>query len=146
MKRWVIILLLLLSAPAGAELKLFPMWESKLCGDGRFACYDFDKAKSIIKIDLDLQLKLKELDACKKDLEDTNGIVLKLQGMMAADQNTIGTLQLRLKEKTAAHDKAVEELKKMEGSSIWNYVPWIIAGTVVLMSGSFVLGWYLSSD
>lgn len=146
MQKVAFILLLLIPVTAKAELKLFPMWESQLCAGGRYACYDFEAAKSIIKIDLDLQFKLKELDLCTKDLKDHQDIILKLQGMMAKDQESISALQTRLTEKDAVLVKTTEELKKMESTSIWNYIPWIIAGAAVLAGGAFVAGWYLSTD
>ena len=60
----LLLVILVWAAPAKADMKLFPKWERMYCGSDRteqFACYTFSDARNIVKIDLDLQLKLKKL-------------------------------------------------------------------------------------
>jgi hypothetical protein len=135
----------LYSALSPAELKLFPMWEQKQCPTDTFACYTFEQSKDIIKIDLDLQLKLKELDFCNQTKVDLDAAIRKMQAASAKDAEIIADLNVRLEEKQSVLSETTVKLVKAESRSIWNYLPWIIGGTLVLIAGAFAGGWYVGS-
>ena len=133
---------------AQAEMKLFPMWERMNCGSDptqQFACYDFETAKSIIKIDLDLQLQLKEFDALKIKYKDLDTAYTKLDQANTLLKGNAERLELRLKEKHQVLEETTVELKKAEARSVWNYLPWIITGVVLLTGAGFGVGFYLGT-
>lgn len=134
-----------LSLPAQAEMKLFPMWEQKKCPSETFACYNFDTTKKILKIDLDLQLKLDKLDACLKDKTD---LQLSFDKLKESNEKLTGIntdLETRLKEKQVVLEENTLALVKSEGSSVWNNLHWIVIIVVVAAGGAFAGGYYLGS-
>jgi len=133
---------------APAEMKIFPMWERMEYGSEpapQFACYDFTTAQTIVKLDLDLQLQLKEFEGLKLKYADVDLAYQKL-----SEANTlVGRAIDRLEERNAEKQKVLEDttvaLKKAEARSVWNYLPWIITGTVVLATAGFGIGFYVGS-
>ena len=135
----------LYSALVPAELKLFPMWERMRCPDKEYACYTFEQTKSILKLDLNLQLKLEELDKCLETKLDLELSIQKLQAASDKDAETIAILNTRLAEKQDVLTETTEKLVKAESRSIWNYLPWVIGGALLATAVAFGGGWYVGS-
>ena len=149
MKRALLALPLFLAAAFAAadegKMKIFPVWELRQCPAEMYACYDFETAKKILKLDIDLQLTLEKCTVCEQDRTDLRVAVDKLKLATAEDKKIIDNLTVRLTEKQATLEKTTLELKKAEEHTVWRYLPWIIAGATILAAGSFVAGWYLST-
>jgi hypothetical protein len=141
----VVLLTFFWAIPAQAELKLFPLWEKKQCPTETFACYDFETTKKILKIDLDLQLKLETLESTSKNLEDMKAAYGKLQEANTVLTDTNVLLDARLKEKHGVLEENTLALVKSEGRSVWNNLHWITTVVVVVAGGAFVGGYYLGS-
>lgn len=139
------ILILLSATAAPAEMKVFPMWERMQCGAEEFACYNFTQAQSIVKLDLDVQLKFKELDVLKLKFDDLNLAYEKLDKANTLLGQAIDRLEQRNQEKQAVLEKTTVELKKAEARSVWNYLPWIITGCVVVAGAAFGVGFYVGT-
>jgi len=131
------------AAVAAADMQLFPLWEEKQCPTETFACYSFEKTKSILKLDLDLQLKLKELTACDRDRTDLSLGSIKLEAALATQTVLTADFKKRLQDQFLILEDTTKELKKANDSSVWNYVPWIIGGVVATAAATFALGWYV---
>lgn len=149
MKRLLLVLpflfVTLVAAADDGKLKLFPLWELKQCPTETYACYNFETSKQILKIDLDLQLKLEKCTVCEQDKVDLTTAVEKLKLASLEDKKSIDGLNLRLTEKQGALEKTTLELKEAEEHTVWKYLPWFIAGAAVLTAGAFVAGWYTST-
>lgn len=130
---------------APAELKLFPLWELKTCGSDRFACYTFEQTKDILKIDLDLQLKLNDFEGLKTKYTNLEEAYQKLDQANTLLKGNAERLELRLQEKHQVLETTTVELKKAEAHSVWNYLPWIITGVVLLTGAGFGIGFYLGT-
>lgn len=141
------LLIFLTAAVAPAELKIFPVWERLQCGSPaqEYACYDFEQAKGILKLDLDLQLKFQEFDALKLKHADLNTAYEKLDKANTLLGQAIERLEQRNQEKQAVLEKTTVELKKAEQRSVWNYLPWIITGCVVFSAAAFGVGFYIGT-
>lgn len=149
MKRRVAFIVLVsffLAFPARADMKLFPMWKRMHCGSEQFACYDFETAKKILKLDLDLQLKLDKLDICLKDKSDLETARERLEAANEVLSKINLSLETRLKEKQEVLEKNTLELAKAENRSIWNNLHWVAIIVVVVASGAFIGGYYLGSN
>lgn len=139
------LLIPLLAAADDGKLKLFPLWELKQCPTETFACYDFETSKKILKLDLELQLKLEKCDVCEQNKADLLLAVDKLKLASVEDKKVIDGLNVRLTEKQTKLEETTLELKKAEEHTVWRYLPWFIAGAAVLTAGAFVAGWYTST-
>jgi len=139
------LLISFMSSADDGKLKLFPIWELKQCPTETFACYDFETSKQILKIDLELQLKLEKCDVCEQNKADLLLAVDKLKLASAEDAKIIDGLNIRLTEKQTKLEETTLELKKAEEHTVWKYLPWFITGAAVLTAGGFVAGWYLST-
>ena len=139
-------LLFFLSASAAqAELKLFPMWERMKCSTGEFACYTFEQSKNILKLDIDLQLKLNRYEACKAAKIDLTGAIEKLQESLILEGGVTNRLETRLKEKDLLLEDTTDKWLKAEDRTVVKWLPWIIGGILVVGAGTFVTGWYIGS-
>jgi len=139
----VLLLVLSFSIPASAEMKIFPKWELKKCPEQTFACYDFSTTQKILKIDLDMQLKLEKLSLLEisvSSLQDANG---KLKKVVELYQNSVNSLEKRLQEKQLVLEKTTKDLIAAEKASVWKALPWIIVAVVVVSAGTFYLGYSL---
>jgi hypothetical protein len=141
MKTTALLMLLIATAAQAQGMKLFPLWDERQCPKDTYACYTFDQAKTIVKLDLELQFKLKELEACTTDRVDLNLAIEKLRLASLEDKKSIDLLTTRLDEKQKALVTAARIAAKAEGQSIFHYLPWIVVGVVVVAGGTFVLGW-----
>lgn len=142
------ILTFLVSITAPGEMKLFPMWETMKCGTPspeKFACYSFPVTKKIMKVDLDLQSQLQELEGLKLKYTNSNLAYEKLNKANTLLSQSIERLEKRNKEKSLVLEKTTIDLKKAEARSVWNYLPWIITGAVALAGIGFGAGLYLGS-
>jgi hypothetical protein len=142
---FIILLALFVGTPAQAELKLFPMWEKMQCPTETFACYDFETTKKILKIDLDLQLKLDTLESVSKSLADMKAAYEKIQAAKKLLEDTNASQEIRLKEKQGVLEENTLALVKSEGRSVWNNLHWITIVVVVVAGGAFAGGYYLGS-
>jgi hypothetical protein len=131
-----------------AEMKLIPMWDRLECGPSprqEFACYDFTKAQSIVKIDLDFQLQLKEFEALKLKYGNLGIAYEKLDKSTTLLGQAIERLEQRNQEKHAVLQTTTMELKKAESRSVWNYLPWIVTATIILAGVGFGCGFYVGT-
>lgn len=136
----------LLSMVVPAELKLFPMWERKQCGDTEFACYDFETSKKILKLDIDLQSKLGKLDICLKDKVDLELSIKKLGDASTLLQGNIERLETRLKEKNKVLTDNTNLMVKYQARDVFGgALPWVITAVVVMAAAGFVGGYYIGT-
>lgn len=139
----VVMIVLLIAPPASAELKLFPMWEQKQCPTDTFACYTFDQAKDILKLDLDLQLKLKELEVCTQDKLDLTKAIEDLKKANALFQENANLFDKRLAEKQATVEMLAKDVAKYARRDVFGAaLPWVIVVIVVAAAAGFVGGFY----
>ena len=135
-----------LSSVVPAELKLFPMWERKQCGSEEFACYDFDTAKKILKLDIDLQLKLDKLETCAKDVTDLKLSVKKLNDANTLLYGNIDRLNIRLTEKDKVLIDNTNLMARYQARDVFGgALPWAIAIVIIVAGASFAGGYYLGS-
>lgn len=135
-----------LSVTVPAELKLFPMWELRTCGSDRLACYDFDTAKKILTLDINLQSKLGELDVCLKDKIDLQLAVKKLDDANTLLHGNVTGLEMRLKEKDGVLTDNTNRMIKYQARDVFGgALPWVITVVVVVAAGAFVGGYYVGS-
>lgn len=139
------LLTFLWAAVAPAELKLFPLWEQKQCDDETYACYTFDQTKKILKIDLDLQFKLKEFDALKTKYTNLELAYDNLSQANELYEGVIQRLETRVQEKQEILEETTVKLAKAEKHHVLNYLPWIITGVVVLTGTGVGVGFYLGT-
>jgi len=140
------VLTLLASSGATAKMKLFPIWDLKKCGDAEFACYNKEQIKDILKIDLDLQLKLEKLESCSKNIIDLKLSVKNLNAANTLLQSSIGRFKIRLKEKDEVLNKNTNLMIKYQQRDIFGgALPWAITIVVVVAAGSFIGGYYIGT-
>lgn len=140
-----LLLVLFWSAPAAAELKLFPMWNLRTCDADRLACYTFEQTKQILTIDLNLQLKLKSMEVIERESIDLKAALEKHKQAAAADKQIIDRLNLRLTEKDVKLSQTTNDLVRAQSHGIFQNLPWIITGTALASVAAFVGGWYVGS-
>lgn len=133
------------AAVAPAELKLFPLWEQKKCEGETFACYTFEQSKEILKIDLDLQFKLKAFDALKDKYNNLEHAYTNLRQANGLYEGIIQRLETRVQEKQEVLEDTTVKLAKAEKHHVLNYLPWIITGIVVLTGTGVGVGFYLGT-
>lgn len=139
----IVLVALLVALPVSAELKLFPMWEQKTCPVETFACYTFDQAKDILKLDLDLQLKLEELKVCAQDRLDLTKAVENLQKANALFQENANLFDKRLAEKQETVEMLAKDVSKYQRRDVFGAaLPWVIVVVVVAAAAGFVGGFY----
>ena len=142
MKKFVTILLLCCFPTASlAELKIFPMWEQKQCTATAetFACYTFAQAKEILKLDLELQLKLEKCSTCELANSGLHSSIDKLNQAAALLEESNQTLCARLQEREATFSE-LEDRDILGGA-----FPWVLSLVVLVAAGAFVGGWYVGS-
>ena len=116
------------------------------CGDAEFACYDFDTAKKILKLDIDLQSKLGKLDTCLKDKVDLQLAIKKLGEASTLLQGNIERLETRLKEKDVVLTENTNLMVKYQARDVFGgALPWVITAVVVMAAAGFVGGYYIGT-
>lgn len=134
-----------MSVVVSAELKLFPMWELKTCGSERLACYDFDTAKKILVLDINLQSKLGELSVCLKDKVDLQQAIKKLNDANTLLHGNVTRLELRLGEKNSVLTNNTNQMLRYQARDIFGgALPWVITAVVVFAAAGFVGGYYVA--
>jgi len=106
-----LLLIFLLASPSdflSDGMQLIPMWERMNCGKAVMACYNFDQAKELYKIDLKMRFELKKVELLESTSKDLQQAITKFDQIDMASQRTINNLQDILKE----NEKVVFELKK----------------------------------
>jgi hypothetical protein len=134
-------------------MKLFPPWtRMKNCVattedlPDLHACYDFEQSKTILKLDLDLQLKLGKLDSCLKDKVDFKLALKKLEDANTLLHGNIGRLEIRLQEKDQVLTDNTHLMVKYQKRDVFGgALPWVIAVVVVVAGAAFAGGYYLGS-
>jgi hypothetical protein len=144
----LIAVLLLCSFPAAVSadgLKLFPLWEQKKCPTETFACYTFDQAKDILRIDLELQLKLEQCAVCQVDKLALTEANQKLGEAATLLEENNKILDTRLTEKQKSVEDLALTVAKMEDRDVFGKaLPWVIVVVLTAAAAGFVGGWYLS--
>jgi hypothetical protein len=142
----IVLAAFLYALPVRAEMKLFPMWEQKKCPEETFACYDFETSKKILKLDLDLQLKLDKLGVCVKDRLDLQTANKKLTDANKLLESNAVQFDERLKEKDETLVKNTNLMIKYQSRDVFGgALPWVIVIVVVVAAGGFAGGYYLGS-
>jgi len=138
-------------APA-EEMKVLPEWtRMKDCVATTedtldlHACYGFEEAKIVKKLDLDLHLKLEKCKECDVARFNLSEAVKKLSEAIVLKDGIEDRLKIRLKEKDQLLEKTTQNWLKAESRSVWKWLPWIIGGVVVVGAATFVGGWYVGS-
>lgn len=137
---WLVVSSFLLASPVAADMNIFPMWTVKQCPVEQFACYDMPQTKKILKIDLNLQLRLKEFEACLADRAGLRTAIEKRKEAAEKDLQRINRFRIRLEEKDKVLTTTTTELKKAESQSMFSWLPWIVGGTALIGVLSFVGG------
>lgn len=131
---------------AHTELKVFPMWERMSCPTEEFACYTFDQAKNILTLDLNMQLKLKELDLTKAQVQDLQLAINDLKKASALDKKIITRLDKRAGEKTK---KLVEMTNRYivanKRDVFGGALPWVAMGAILFFGGGALFAHLMSS-
>lgn len=130
---------------AQAELKLFPLWTEKTCDGQTWGCYSFAQMKDIVKLDLNLQLRLEKCGVWQTQYSTLDDAYLKLRKAYDLSQDVRIRLETRLDEKTKLIQEMAEQVHKYADSNIWGgALPWVVVGLVVSFAGGVVCGVYLS--
>jgi hypothetical protein len=140
---WVLFSLLL-SSPAEAEethpLSFFPIWTVRQCPEESYACYTFDQAKTILRADLDLQMRSVECEVAEKNVTELLSAVENLDQAFKSQKTSSDILTNRLTAQEKAYVEVYEELQSARKHTVWRYLPWIISGALVLTAGALVGG------
>jgi hypothetical protein len=141
----ITLLAFLWATAAQAEMKLFPLWTEKKCDGETWGCYTFEQMQKIMKIDLDLQLKLGTCEVWEEKYTKLDTAYLNLRKAYDLSQGVRIRLETRLDEKTVLIRDLSEQVHKYANRDIWgSALPWVIVGLVVSFAGGVVAGVYLS--
>jgi hypothetical protein len=136
---------LIICEKAGAEEKLpmrfFPVWELLQCPEETYACYTFDQAKNIIRLDLEFQMKEAECSACMDNSSIFTETAEKLNMAYSRQKDSIDMLTENLAAKEKQFDDIRMALKEAEQHTVGHYLPWIITGVLLAATFSFLGGW-----
>jgi hypothetical protein len=141
----VLISSFLYSTLATAELKLFPMWERMECAEEeQFACYTFDQAKIILKLDIDLQEKLSVLPKLEQNIVDLKLSLEKSDEALLAEKKAKDILAIRFKQKNAAFGTMTLLYQKAnQRDALGGALPWIVTAVILCAAAGFVGGVYV---
>jgi len=139
-----IIASLLYSTSAAAELKLFPMWERMECAEReQFACYTFEQAKAILKLDLDLQEKLSVIPKLEQNILDLKLVLEKRDAALAEEKKAKLIWKTRFEEKDATlADTSLLYQKAKQRDVFGGALPWVIVSVILVGAAAFVGGFY----
>jgi hypothetical protein len=136
-------------APA-EEMKLIPPWtRMKDCKvtvedtPGLHACYNFEGAQTLKKLDKDFQLNIRKLELLEEVNQDLRSAITNLELSLEKEQENAELLNVRLIEK----QKKLEDTTAMYVSASQRDVfggalPWVIVAIVVFAAAGFVGGYY----
>lgn len=122
------------------SMKYFPVWELKECPKDTYACYDFTKAKEIVRIDFELQMRLDECGVAESNVLELTAAVNKMEAAFNTERASSTSLLDNLRAQQQINTKLHKDLETAQRHSIWNQLPWVVTGAVVLMAASFVVG------
>ena len=130
---------------AQAEMKIFPLWEEKQCDGQTWGCYSFDQMKDILKLDLNLQLKLKSCELWEQKYGSLDEAYLKLRRAFDLTQDVRIRLETRLDEKNVVIQDLSKQVHKYADRDIWgSALPWVVVVVVLAFAGGVVAGFYIS--
>lgn len=133
----------LYATSAAAELKLFPMWERMQCGDTEFACYTFEQAKTILKLDLDLQEKLSTIPKLEQNIADLKLSLEKRDEALEEERAAKLVWKTRFEEKNKTLTTTSRLYQKAKQRDVLGgALPWVIAAVLVVGAATFVGGFY----
>lgn len=126
-------------------MQIIPPWELRLCPTEKYACYSFDKAKELIKLDLELQLKLKECEVCKTVLESANGTIQHQEEVIKKLEDNVETLTKMYNRRKEISEKQATEIAKLErynifGNALPLFLGAVIGGITLGFVGGYLLG------
>ena len=128
-----------------AEMKIFPLWEEKQCDGQTWGCYPFDQVKDILKLDLNLQLKLKSCELWEQKYGSLDEAYLKLRRAFDLTQDVRIRLETRLDEKNVVIQDLSKQVHKYADRDIWGFaLPWVVVVVVLAFAGGVVAGVYIS--
>lgn len=145
LKAAVTLLVFFWATLAQAEMKIFPLWEEKTCDGQTWGCYSFDQMKDILKLDLNLQLKLKSCELWEQKYNSLDEAYLKLRKAFDLSQDVRLRLETRLDEKSAVILDLSKQVHKYADRDIWgSALPWVVVVVVLAFAGGVVAGVYVS--
>ena len=130
----------LIAPPA---MKVFPMWEARRCQKDTYACYDFNKTKELLNVDLNIQESLRKLDIMMKNVTDLTNANKSLKEIIAIFEKELGEEKDRLAEKQAVLKTTTLKLKKANAGSFTTALPWVITVGAFCVVGAFFGGVYV---
>lgn len=137
----LVLVLLFLPMPLAAEgMQVIPMWERTTCGTEVLACYDFDQAQQIYKLDLKLQVELKKVELLEKTSSDYQKAFTKFDQIDLINQRTISNLQELLKNEQNIALELKKENLDLRTPSFFGRWYVLAAGAIVLFATSLVVG------
>lgn len=142
----VIVLLFIIfgSFPVQAQethpLKFFPIWEIRQCPQETYACYTFDQAKTILRTDLELQMRTVECEAAEKNVGELTKAVEKMQLAFESERNGSDILMARLADQQREYESLYADWQNAKKHTVWRYMPWIISAGLALTAGALVGG------
>jgi hypothetical protein len=126
-----------------AELKFFPAWEEKQCGAETLGCYTQNQIKNILKVDLDLQLKIRDLDLATKTVAELE-LMIDVQARAAdALHASVVLLDMRLlnKQKKMEH-LALRVIESNSRDVFGGAMPWVVVALFFAAIAGFAGGFY----
>jgi len=137
---------LLHSSSAAAKMELFPIWEEKECNGVTMGCYSFDKAKEIVKIDLQLQLRLKRCEAWEEEYPKLQLAFDNLHKAYDLSLQVRDRLEKRNLEKTKTIEDLAAKTYKMSNRDVFGgALPWVVVLMLLTFTGGVVAGVKLGS-
>jgi len=141
----LLVVILMICGKAEAEdrlpMRFFPVWELRQCPEETYACYTFDQAKDLIRLDLEFQMKEAECDACMDNSSIFTETAEKLNMAYSKQKESIDMLTENMAAKEKQCDDMRLELKKAEQRTVGHYLPWIVSGVLLASTFAFVGGW-----
>lgn len=138
-------LLVLLASPDTLfnGMQVIPLWERTTCGNETKACYSFDKAQELYKLDLKLQFELKKSELLEQSAKSFQEAITKFDQIDYVNQKTINNLQDMLRE----NQKILGELKKenLDLQEPKFFARWevLTVGAIVMLVTGAALGYWL---
>jgi len=140
----LIALVLLIPRCAVADMNVLPQWEMRLCGPHQVeaACYDFEGAKQLLQLDIDLEEQFKKFEMCEK-----NQFALQLANddyklATATAVTTIKSLEQRLIEEAAQLNKTAKDLNELRSqTSLRQAMPAVLIITVSIAAAGLLTGY-----
>jgi hypothetical protein len=131
--------------PNPLQLEQIPaMWSKTSCGPQTLGCYTFEQLKMLKQFDMDLTLKLFEMQSCKDDLQDMTKITTGMSTLLDLSN-------AREKDWHNLADTKCKDLQKVAGdlancqseTTFWQALPWVVTGAVALACSTFLVGYLI---